>query len=156
MGSEMCIRDRVDRTLAKYDGATIQYMGPDKGSNATEGFMQLKSVYDTALPQDINTEATSFNSGDVGTIRSMTNDGTNIYVAVDSGGNATGGSGKESRVMAWNGSGWHQIYSTNEYYNAYHDPGDYRTQFVGFIPRKGNAGWDNFPRLLIGLSLIHI
>jgi len=140
----------VDRTLAKYDGATVQYMGPEKGSNATQNFMQLQSVFNTALPQDINTEAASLNSGTVGTIRSMTNDGTNIYVAVDSGGNAVGGSLAESRVMAWNGSGWTQIYSTNEYNPTVHEPGDYRTQFVGFLPRKGNAGWENYPRLLIG------
>ena len=140
----------VDRTLGKYDGATIQYIGPDKGANATENAMQLKSVYDTALPQDINTEPASFNSGAVGTIRSMTNDGTNIYVAVDSGGDSTGGSGKESRVMVWNGSGWHQLYSTNQFYSTAHEPGDYRTQFVSFIPRKGNSGWPNFPRIIIG------
>tara|TARA_R100000781_G_scaffold3911_4_gene5186 strand:- start:4391 stop:7231 length:2841 start_codon:yes stop_codon:yes gene_type:complete len=140
----------VDRGLGKYDGATIQYMGPDKGSNATENTMQLQSVYDTALPQDINAEAASLNSGAVGTIRSMTHDGTNIYVAVDSGGDATGGSGLESRVMAFGSSGWHQIYSTNEWYSANHGPGDYRTQFVGFIPRKGNAGWENYPRIIIG------
>ena len=140
----------VDRGLGKWDGATMQMMGPDKGSNATENFMQLKSIYDTALPQDINTEAASLNSGAVGTIRSMTHDGTNLYVAVDSGGDATGGSGGESRVMAWNGSGWHQIYSTAEWAGSVHDPGDYRTQFVSFIPRKGNAGWENYPRIIIG------
>ena len=144
----------VDRTLGKYDGATVQYIGPDRGANATENAMQLKSVYDTALPSDINTEPSSFNSGAVGTIRSMTNDGTNIYVAVDSGGDATGGSGKESRIMIWNGSGWHQLYSTNQYTKhvgaTTHEAGDYRTQFVTFIPRKGNSGWPNYPRIIIG------
>ena len=140
----------VDRGLGKWDGATLQMMGPDKGSNATENFMQLQSIYDTALPQDINTEAASLNSGIVGTIRSMSHDGTNLYVAVDSGGNTTGGSFAESRVMAWNGSGWHQVYSTNEWNTSYHDPGDYRVQFVGFVPRKGTTGWDNYPRILIG------
>ena len=140
----------ADRGLGKWDGATIQFMGPDKGSNAAENFMQLQSIFNTALPQDVNTEAASLNSGSVGTIRSLTHDGTNIYAAVDSGGAATGGSGKESRVMAWNGSGWHQVYSTNEWNTSDHDPQDYRTQFVTFIPRKGNTGWSNYPRLLIG------
>ena len=140
----------VDRTLGKYDGATVQYIGPDRGANATENAMQLKSVYDTALPSDINTEPSSFNSGAVGTIRSMTNDGTNIYVAVDSGGDATGGSGLESRVMIWNGTGWHQLYSTNQFLSTIHEAGDYRTQFVTFIPRKGNSGWPNYPRIVIG------
>ena len=140
----------VDRGLGKWDGATLQMMGPDKGSNATENFMQLQSIYDTALPQDINTEAASLTSGIVGTIRAMSHDGTNLYVAVDSGGNTTGGSFAESRVMAWNGSGWHQVYSTNEWNTSYHDPGDYRVQFVGFVPRKGTTGWDNYPRILIG------
>ena len=140
----------ADRGLGKWDGATIQFMGPDKGSNAAENFMQLQSIYNTALPQDINTEAASLNSGNVGTIRSLTHDGTNIYAAVDSGGDAVGGSAAESRVMAWNGSGWHQVYSTNEWNTSVHEPGDYRTQFVSFIPRKGNTGWDNYPRLIIG------
>jgi hypothetical protein len=140
----------VDRGMGKYDGATIQYMGPDKGSNPTENSMQLQSVFNTALPQDINTEAASLNSGTMGTIRSMTHDGTNIYVAVDSGGSATGGSGLESRVMAFGSSGWHQVYSTNEWETVAHEPGDYRTQYVGFIPRKGNAGYENYPRIIIG------
>jgi len=144
----------ADRTLGKYDGATIQYIGPDRGANATENAMQLQSVYDTALPSDINTEASSFNSGVVGTIRSMTNDGSNIYVAVDSGGNAAGGSFAESRIMIWNGSGWHQLYSTTQYTThvgaTTHEPGDYRTQFVSFIPRKGTSGWPNYPRIIIG------
>ena len=147
----------VDRTLGKYDGATVQYIGPDRGANATESAMQLKSVYDTALPQDINTEPSSFNSGIVGTIRSMTNDGTNIYVAVDTGGDATGGSAGESRVMIWNGTGWHTLYSTNQWADTAittHSAGDFRVQFVSFIPRKGNAGWTNYPRIVIGNNAI--
>tara|TARA_R110000824_G_scaffold253672_1_gene442657 strand:- start:766 stop:3636 length:2871 start_codon:yes stop_codon:yes gene_type:complete len=140
----------ADRGLGKWDGATIQYMGPDKGANPTENSMQLQSVFNTALPQDINTEPSSLNSGVVGYISSLTTDGTNIYAAVDSGGNGTGGSLSESRVMAWNGSGWHQIYSTNEYNQTAHDSGDYRTQFVSFIPRKANDGWEGYPRILIG------
>ena len=140
----------ADRGLGKWDGATIQFMGPDKGSNPAQNFMQLQSIYNTALPQDINTEASSLNSGVVGTIRSLTTDGTNIYAAVDSGGATTGGSFSESRVMAWNGSGWHQIYSTNEWNQSYHDPEDYRTQFVSFIPRKGDTGWEGYPRIIIG------
>ena len=147
----------VDRTLGKYDGATVQYIGPDRGANATENAMQLKSVYDTALPSDMNTEPSSFNSGTVGTIRSMTNDGTNIFAAVDSGGDATGGSGRESRVMVWNGTGWHTLYSTNQWADTAittHSAGDFRTQFVSYIPRKGNAGWVNYPRIVIGNEAI--
>jgi hypothetical protein len=143
----------ADRGLGKWDGATIQFMGPDKGSNASENFMQLQSIYNTALPQDINTEASSLNSGNMGTIRSLSHDGTNIYAAVDAGGSSTGGSFGESRVMAWNGSGWHQVYSTNEFArdtDNEHLGSDYRTQFVSFIPRKAATGWENYPRLIIG------
>ena len=140
----------VDRTLGKYDGTTLQYMGPDKGANPGKNFYQLQSVYDTAIPQEITTEPQSFAAGTVGVVRSLTNDGENIFAAVDSGGDVTGGSGQESRIMLYNQSGWHQLYSTEQYHTTYHDAGDYRSRFVAFIPRKGNVGWQNYSRIIIG------
>jgi len=144
----------VDKTLGQWDGTTLQFMGPDRGANPGRDQMQIKSVYDTALPQSINTEPTTFNAGAVGHVVSITNDGENIYVAVDTGGNSTGGSGLESRVMYWNRSGWHNFYSTNEYSSTAHEGGDYRTRFVHYIPKKGNAGWSNYPRIMISNEAI--
>lgn len=115
-----------------------------------KNFYQLQSVYDTAIPQEITTEPQSFAAGTVGVVRSLTNDGENIFAAVDSGGDVTGGSGQESRIMLYNQSGWHQLYSTEQYHTTYHDAGDYRSRFVAFIPRKGNVGWQNYPRIIIG------
>ena len=140
----------VDRTLGKFDGATISYMGPDKGANALQNSFQQKSVFDSALPTDINTEPRSQASGVVGVVRSLANDGENVIAAVDTGGDVTGGSGQESRVMVWNGSGWHSIYSTNEWNSTAHEGGDYRTRFVAFVGRKGNSGYENYPNIIIG------
>jgi len=139
-----------DRTLGKWDGSTITYMGPDKGANPDRNAYQQMSVFDSGLPTDINTEPRSFASGVVGVVRSLANDGENLIAAVDTGGDITGGSGQESRVMLWNGSGWHPIYSTNEWESTTHEAGDYRTRFVAFIGRKGNSGYENYPNIIIG------
>jgi len=82
-------------TIGRYDGSTIQFMGPDRGNHE----WQMADFNVANLPA-------TFQSGVAGNVTSFAHDNTFLYCTVDNEGVAS------SRVMLWTGTGWHTVYRT--------------------------------------------
>lgn len=97
----------VHTTILRYDGTTVQYMGPDRGANETEKFFQTNTqIGQPIVPQPSNLLPPTYQAGVVGRIVGLTHDGTYLYAAVDNDGLGA------SKVMLWAGTGWHTIRQT--------------------------------------------
>lgn len=123
----------VGVTLAKYDGASIQFMGPDRGAHQTERFLLTNTQFGAPLlPQNVNLLPPTYNAGNVGYVRKLVHDNNFLYAAVDNEGAAS------SRVMLWTGTGWHTVHKTS---------GNTRIRFVDFTRPLAGSGTLSNPHI---------
>lgn len=95
-------------TIIRYDGTTIQFVGPDRGAHETERFYQVNTQFgQPIIPSSVDLLPPTYQSGVAGYIRSFAHDNNFLYCAVDNGGAGS------SRVMLWTGTGWHTVYKTS-------------------------------------------
>jgi len=94
----------VGTGIMRYDGSSVQFMGPDRGANETERFYEANTQFgQPIIPQSQNTMPPTFQTGVTGRITMLTHDSNFLYAAVDNEGNST------SAVMLWTGTGWHTV-----------------------------------------------
>jgi len=94
----------VSNTIMRYDGSTIQFMGPDKGAHATEKFFDLNTNFNSpSAPQPVNLLPPTYQAGIVGGITHMFHDATFLYAVASNKGLAP------DRIYVWGGTGWHLL-----------------------------------------------
>jgi len=120
----------VGVTLARYDGSSIQYVGPDRGAHDTKRFDAFTDTRFNNLSPTANTG--TYQAGVTGVIRKLAHDNNFLYAAVDNEGDAS------SRVMLWTGTGWHTVFKTT---------GSTRVRFVDFTRPLASTGTLSYPQL---------
>lgn len=119
--------------LIRYDGSSVQLMGPDRGAHPTERFINAQNNFgQLVLPSSVDMLPPTYQSGVVGSISSLAHDNEFLYAAVDNEGTSN------SRVMLWTGTGWHNVAKS---------PSGQRITFVHFTRPLAATGEMQYPQL---------
>jgi hypothetical protein len=98
----------VGTSIVRFDGNTIQFMGPDRGAHETELFYQTQTRFGGTPLEPIEQLPATYQAGVTGGISKLAHDNNFLYAAVDNEGLSS------SYVMIWGGTGWHKIRETPE------------------------------------------
>jgi hypothetical protein len=95
----------IHNTLLRYDGSTIQYMGPDRGAHPTERLFSVQTEFGQPI-QPTDVLPSTYQTGVTGGITGLAHDNNFLYASVDNEDETN------SYIYLWGGTGWHTVYKT--------------------------------------------
>lgn len=123
----------TEASIIRYDGSTIAYMGPQRGRTEVD-----------------NGDEATFLTSQFGKVTGLAHDDNVMYASVAS------SSGQSARIMVYNGTGWHTLYTHTtadvDYQSVFHTSvlatsGVLDYPVVWFSDNSGTAGQWNYIKL---------